>query len=63
MKLLKQIDYAKRVGISRQGLYKIIKEGRFIEGEDYILVSETPMIILNKKTKNYKIKKPGKAIN
>ena len=60
MELVKQIDYAKSIGISRQALYKIIKEGRFIIGKDYILVSNTPFIILNKKTKNYKPKRPGK---
>ena len=63
MKLLKQIEYAKLIGISRQALHKIIKERRFEEGEDYILVSGTPMIILNSKTKNYKPKRPGKSIN
>ena len=60
MKILKQSEYVKLVGISRQGLRKIIKRNEFEEGKDYIKVSETPMIILNKKTRNYKAKRPGK---
>lgn len=60
MELKKQSEYIKLVGISRQGLQKIIKTGRFIEGEDFIRVSGTPIIILNAKTKNFKSAKPGK---
>ena len=60
MKLLKQSEYVLLVGISRQGLQKVIKSGRFEEGKDYIRVSGTPMIVLNSKTKNFKPSKPGK---
>ena len=60
MKILKQSEYAKFIGISRQGLYKIIKRGEFEEGKDYIRVSGTPMIILNKKTRKFKPSNPGK---
>lgn len=62
LKVLNQTDYAKKIGISRQGLCKIIKEGRFVEGKDHLRISGTPMIILNSKTENYKIKKPGKQL-
>lgn len=60
MNLIKQSEYVKLVGISRQGLQKIIKRNEFIEGKDYIKISETPIIILNEKTKKYKPKRPGK---
>ena len=60
MKIIKQSKNVKLVGISRQGLQKIIKRNEFLEGKDYIRISETPMIILNKKTRNYKPKRPGK---
>jgi hypothetical protein len=60
MRLIKQSEYVKLVGISRQGLLRIIKSGRFIDGEDYIRISGTPMIILNGKTKKFKPSKPGK---
>ena len=60
MKILNQTEYAKSIGISRQALHKIIKEGRFEIDKDYILISGTPMIIINKKTRNYKPKRPGK---
>lgn len=63
MKIIKQSEYVKLVGISRQGLQKIIKRDEFIEGTDYIKISGTPMIVINEKTINYKAKKPGKAIN
>jgi hypothetical protein len=60
MKLMKQNEYVKLVGISRQGLQKVIKSGRFAEGKDYLRISGTPVIILNSKTKNFKPSKPGK---
>lgn len=63
MQIIKQSEYIKSVNISRQGLQKIIKRNEFIEGKDYVRISGTPMIILNHKTRNYKAKKPGKAIN
>jgi predicted DNA-binding protein (UPF0251 family) len=60
MKLMKQNEFVKLVGISRQGLQKVIKSGRFKEGKDYIRVSGTPIIILNNKTKKFRPSKPGK---
>lgn len=62
MQIIKQSEYIKSVNISRQGLQKIIKRNEFIEGKDYVRISGTPMIIINYKTRNYKAKKPGKAI-
>ena len=63
MQIIKQSEYFKLVGITHQGLQKIIKRKEFIERKDYVRISGTPMIILNQKTRNYKVKKPGKAIN
>jgi hypothetical protein len=60
MELLRQHEYIKLVGISKQGLQKVIKSGRFAEGKDYIRISGTPVIIINKKTKNFRPSKPGK---